>query len=532
MKLNKKFNKNIFIYLFGAALFVIYLIFVIKANIDLNSARAIHMDELITFDGIQQIYHSSSFGEFLDNVLDGKDHRYGRILWNISALTSYAPYLILGEAGQIFATRMTQAILLFLAYFILVWTFIKQPLLRIFSSAVLLLLPFTPYFVHIPKPEPIQLFALSLFFWIIVKYGLQNLWTWFLLGIALGAKVSLLPFAIFMLCIQLYSTYKKELRVKKNLFEMGKYVLCTFLGFASAVPILFSFDFEKYAQWTIINTTHEQDDAMVNIFSWLNYIINDYFSMPIIFNVLVVFVILFGILYLVKDFFKLNKKEILPWIKHPEILLTIVGASFILPNILFVKRIWGFYLHTGSVLLFIASIIGISSFLKKRKKFARYGIVAFLIAISSVYFIYQSKYVYYKYSRLANRSETEQYITKEKEYQLIKSFLEKKSKNNRDVIRVFINPFFFIVKSTENYKMVKFWGPFVSWDSGYDYVINYKDLEASYILKDLSRTNINYDEFKKSEKLQKEHVGNFCKKKPCYKKIHFPLKNVIIYEKL
>ena len=182
--------------------------------------------------------------------------------------------------------------------------------------------------------------------------------------------------------------------------------------------------------------------------------------------------------------------------------------------------------------MFVAGFYGIISFLKQKNAKIKFLASGFLIPLSFCYFFYQGNSVIKEYINLSNRTETKEYIVKENEYNLIKSFLDKKSVGHKEKLKVYINPFFFIIPPCDSYETVRFWGPFLSWEDGYDYVINYKELEASYILKNLNETSASYESYKKSKNLQDEHVGSECKKDPCYKKVISPLTNVNVYEKV
>ena len=162
---SKKYNLD---YLVGvifitlASTLAIFLAF--KANTDLTEGRhVLFMDERITFDGVREIIRPESFISFTDNIIDGKDHRYGRILWNISALFSFLPERIWGVSGQIMGTRSTHSMIQIIAYFMLTFAFIKSWTLRGIGLLALTVLPYSAYFATMPKPEPIQLLFLSLF---------------------------------------------------------------------------------------------------------------------------------------------------------------------------------------------------------------------------------------------------------------------------------------------------------------------------------------------------------------------------------
>ena len=111
----KNLNINFIIFAFSFfVFFVIYFYKLILANIDFSNARYIlFMDEMISFDSVRNIFEYKSFVKFINSFLIGIDMRYGQIIYNISAITSYIPYLIWEDQGQIIATRLTFSFFLF-----------------------------------------------------------------------------------------------------------------------------------------------------------------------------------------------------------------------------------------------------------------------------------------------------------------------------------------------------------------------------------------------------------------------------------
>ncbi|MCK9799076.1 hypothetical protein M1B34_15510 [Pseudomonas sp. MAFF 302030] len=107
-----KLKNNISGYLFSVLCMVGLVFFIYLAtlaNIDLADGRfVLFMDERITFDGVTRILHPDGIVNFFESVINGGDHRYGRILWNSIAVFSMVPEKLFGEFGQIFSTRMLQ----------------------------------------------------------------------------------------------------------------------------------------------------------------------------------------------------------------------------------------------------------------------------------------------------------------------------------------------------------------------------------------------------------------------------------------
>jgi hypothetical protein len=236
MKTQRSTNQWIYI---GSLIIIIasFLYAGILANGNLFNPENLYVDENITFSGVKRILHPGSVDEFIWAITDGDDHRYGRILWNSIAISAYIPAVFFGDIGQLFAGRMLQVALLIASFVIFAHTFIKSKLLRIGLIFTLSIMPFTTYFMTMPKPEPIMIFCLALFFYFYKKNNLEDAKPyWILLGMAFGAKISVLPAIPILL---LASLYKKPLRSEtvqtlRNLFITIIYI---FIGFCLAIPM-------------------------------------------------------------------------------------------------------------------------------------------------------------------------------------------------------------------------------------------------------------------------------------------------------
>ena len=141
----KKLDKFLGIVLIASAL-VVSLYLIIKANRDLLYPYALFMDERVTYDGIRKILHPDNLIYLFDQIIDGEDHRYGRILWNLSALFSAIPEKLWGSQAQVFSTRMVQAIFQLVSYLLLVFFFTTSWTIRGLGFWVLVTLPETVYF--------------------------------------------------------------------------------------------------------------------------------------------------------------------------------------------------------------------------------------------------------------------------------------------------------------------------------------------------------------------------------------------------
>jgi hypothetical protein len=137
----------------------VYLIKSYKANLDLSQGRFnLFMDEQITFDGVRQILNPQNPLMFIYAIADGGDQRYGRLLWNISAVFAFFPEKVFGESGQIVSTRMLSVVLIVIAAGMLAKTFTESAISFFIVYSTILALPFISYYSTMPKPEPGRIF--------------------------------------------------------------------------------------------------------------------------------------------------------------------------------------------------------------------------------------------------------------------------------------------------------------------------------------------------------------------------------------
>ena len=107
--------------------------------------------------------------------------------------------MFFGDSGIIFAGRMSGVLFLISSFVIFTLTFLKNWALRCFCLLILINIPNVSYFMCNPKPEPIQLFFLSLFFYFFKKNNFAFAQPfWILIGVSFGAKISALPFLLFV----------------------------------------------------------------------------------------------------------------------------------------------------------------------------------------------------------------------------------------------------------------------------------------------------------------------------------------------
>jgi len=465
----KVLNSNLFFILGVIGILSIYHLFLIPANLDLSeNAFSQFMDEQVVYDAIQSILNSNNFLDLCSNYAFG-DQRYGRIIYLIGAAFAYFPEKFWGESGQIIATRFLFSSTLFVSYLLLSNIFIKERLFRIIMFLLLLAIPTTAYYSTMPKPEPFLL----LFFTIFCNFHFQKKpgnWHFILLGVAFGCKVSL--FLVVGL-IFLYESFRvRPLRFNlTSLWNQVKFKLFYFaIGLGIAVPILplsiiQPSGIRSYLGATLFNTSHGADDPNTSIFSWLHGIIFNWIQAPPILTVAVFILVLTPIIYtLVLNF----------WVQFhlpDKFKFTLMVAVIsIFPILFLVKRVWYMYLTFGLVFALITFLIGIQCLNAQQKRHGYVGsaILLFCILFSMFYLFPQQKS---ELLSIANRTKTKEYKIGKAKYNLYVSVLNKAKnlKKGRE-ISAFVDPYLFRLYSNE-FKIEQFWGPFIDWEKGYDFVI-------------------------------------------------------------
>jgi hypothetical protein len=510
----KKININFTIFsVISSIFFTIYLYKIILANIDFADARYIlFMDEMISFDSVRNIFIYKSFVKFINSFLIGFDMRYGQIIYNISAITSYIPYLIWDDQGQIIATRLTFWLFLFSSYFILVWYLIKNNYHKIIVLSILMVLPYTPYYSSMPKPEPFQLFFLSLFlkFYFDKKHDHQKKYKyWIFLGLAFGAKVSVFPLILFLFTLEFIKNYKVNYKIIYQKF------LFVFLGFVIAVPGIFLGKFKSYLNSTFLNSTHGADDSTINYFSWIKYFYHDYFLIPKFLTFIIFFICAVLLILVLINLFK-QRDKIKYLINSKPIIIGIMALSFILPIMFFTKRIWGFYLHVGTVLLAISFFNIYQELVIKNKKIRLFfSIILVTVILNIIFFL--GKNAFNNFENLSKRSKQESHLIKQSQYFALINFLENESKANGKMINYAIDPYLYIPQDNIYYKASGIWGVFTGWHKGFDFIIMIR--QKLDTMNNIATTNNEYPQFmlSKTQRMRYEIKDNQkCLKKFCY----------------
>lgn len=206
------------------------LILTLWGNSNNLNPRYLFIDEQITFFPVMKILDPSGLDELLWLISDGSDYRYGRILWNSIAVVALIPAKLFGLAGQVVAARGLGTLLLLASYFLLVIGFLKTPSVRFFALLILITLPYNSYYMSMPKPEPLMIFATSVFLYLNSRnYFLPGGPRWILLGIAFGAKISfIVPLTIIFFASVLHDFVANKITIRPHLTSC-LYMLIGFL---------------------------------------------------------------------------------------------------------------------------------------------------------------------------------------------------------------------------------------------------------------------------------------------------------------
>ena len=573
-----------------------YLLLTISANIDLIDGRfALFMDEKISFDGVKKILHPTSTIAFFDSVLIGRDFRYGRSLWNSIAIFAAIPERIFGDSGQIFAARMLQVILIIGSYCVFAFGILRSWYLRTVLLVVILTLPFSEYFMTMPKPEPLQLFFLALFSYFYYKNNAKFSWHWIFIGLAFGTKISTLP-ALFAFTI--ITVLTKD--VTESTADFNRKFLTAFkafaIGLAIAVPVLFfpiclivlslfifnwactKFNLNRLYRvclsllmnfiviagsypilkiWissTFLNTTHGEDLSSVNFLSWFHYFIENWLVAPHFISL--TFIILIAFFLIANYIILLSSKNIIFDSRITALAIAFAGLSLNIAIYIGSKRLWGFYLYPGMILILVGTLMladcDAANLLKNRNQYLlklniylRNLIVYLLLLISIFYWMPQSVR---QLETLSQRTKSLEFASQYSAYKSISTFLDNYdfvgdkvppidiysqllSFNLKQIIqyidrsefdqhqrlRVAVSPLLFYPESNEKYIIKEFWGPYNSWEDPVDVLILSLENTPRGML--INKESPNFKQFLIERAGYLSNVvdkGANCLRSPCY----------------
>lgn len=484
-----------------------------------SNSRLLDMDERIIFSGISQILYPSNFSSLLHALFDGGDLRYGRAYWNVPAVLAAIPTYLAGDQGTILTTRLVSQTSLFLGYLNI--ALVLRPLgpKRVFGCLLtLLLLPSTAYLATMPKAEALMILALAIILRRAVHLGELDSKSFVILGFAWGLKISLLPIVVTLLVLSLLASKRKQGDVLQALIQGMNAVLAILTGWILCTPMTANFlwpgmlsigiswlltrklinqhgnrmflltsailtvgmvasvitvsyrrssdSLDRWLQWTVFNTSHGQDSSSVTYLTWLKFIGTEYLNFLPVSQVIVV-----GSLVV------LSIALIMGWLgksKMSNIMLptSVAGLILVLPVILEVKRLWGYYLHIGLALIVVGMF---GSFVFKRSSSAQANklinscrialYVSMVILLSNL----GLNYLQTSASRLDSRKiQIESRLTSDSE---IRSAILADSGLRTEPSSVALDPLFLQLPPDSRYEASNFWGPFTDWNTHFDFVV-------------------------------------------------------------
>lgn len=554
---------DIFKGLFPLVPVVLFLVLGTIGNVDLINGRfALFMDERVTFDGVRAILHSDSFPEFVYGIYDGGDHRYGRILWYSMAFFSFIPELLFGEVGQIIASRSLQTIFLALAVSIFAFSLLKNWMFRAVFGIVALSVPYMSYFSSMPKPEPLQILLLSLYFMISFRNGIVKLFGlhWVLLGLAFGAKISTLPAVAVILLVALMASKNREpakLKFHSGLaflgglglavpilfvpmsmvvaigwfyqkLDTGKFKELNYsLALASILSVsalLFINDFARWVDFTFLNTSHGSDQSSINIISWMVFLVSDWISSyPLLSIVLLVSC---GFLCFTVGLYGLRDGRLLESEIMAPLLILASGTALSLSIMMSAERLWGMYLFPGAILQIVGIFMLLELSLRSREEVSRrvyhrltaggsFVVVASLALTSGLVWIPES---IKEHERNAQRTASAEFQSDYEAYLELEKFLDSfVQPANRKAI-VAAAPAVFHRESDSRFDVWEFYGPFTNWNEEIDIVILAEANTPQGI--PTSEQSPDYGKYVLEQEgygLQVTTLNNVCSKDPCWK---------------
>ena len=555
---------------------ITYIFLMLTTNFDLIIGRwALDMDEQILFDGLKRMFHYDSKEQLFRFIYSGFWPSYGTIYFNLNAILCLLPKIFFGDSGIIFAGRMSGVLFLTSSFVIFTLTFLKNWALRCFCLLILINIPNVSYFMCNPKPEPIQLFFLSLFFYFFKKNNFAFAQPfWILIGVSFGAKISALPFVLFVPAFAfIYNSNQKS--YNHSIEQLPRTIFFIFLGLVISVPsllpnLIFSFILfiflkhlfniaktrvsylgplltlliivfnvvfctilHKYfslqtgaSNWfisTFLSTQHPADHGSINFFSWVNYFFNEWLGGSLFYNLL--FFIISSII-LIGSVRHALKNDIFDKKYYNAFILLFSGGITLIALFMNVNRLWGFYLP----LWVICITVGLFSIIEtnyNRFKLYKTNMNLILSKILPLVFIFAitgllnnwlfNNYSYYK--NYSSRTKSEKFKKDHKTYLTIVDFLEKKSLERGYPITVAYDSFLPIPNKTNKFYTHRFFEPFEKWDVGYEAIILSERIKKR-VLNDPDPQTFEYNQLQIEKVGYKEYVilNDDCRLDHCYKK--------------
>lgn len=385
--------------------FLLFMVFALTLNTQLLEASNVHKaiaghDEYLTVRQVYSILHPGSFKHFIMAVIAGEKLYYGRIMFYTDALCAFIPYKIWGVSGMILAIRMAHALILAFSLWVLGKTFLQKNVYRLLFLILATIGFYTNYFIMMPKPEPYQLLFLAVF----LKYWKKNEWrpgkSFIWLGMAYGAKFSILFALPFIALVSLFSPLRPATPratttkiIPTSIKAMGWFLA----GLIIAIPCLILIPvkpivLDTYIKHTFLGSGQIDDDPSVTWFQWLfdtyGFYYWGYKWMSWLF-----LAILATVTILIFRYKKDKGKFTEEW---P---LLLIATAMFFPVIFLTQRLWPHYIwegHTLFILLFLAVLTNHNLVSLKKLRIALTAVLFAGLAFFSLQFLFVHLKKYYK----------------------------------------------------------------------------------------------------------------------------------------
>lgn len=471
------------------------------ANLDLTDLRAgLFMDEVIPFDNIKRIITAPSPEALGFAIADGGDHRYGRIFYNISAFSGWLPYRLAGDTGLIIAIRSTQVALLIGAMAIFCLTLLRTWGVRVFALLAMACLPYTDYFLTQPKPEPTQLLWYALFMLFAMRRRFAFGWHWIFLGLAFGTKISAAPFCAAAAMLALAHSWIYSAGWKRTLLGGATATFTFWVGWIIAIPMLALPTRERvsaYLGWTFKTTGHGTDDSRITILDWLKSLLKGgevvggayppWVAMSLFCTLLLVLAIALFSLWRRRIALRELLENQTGW------LLLGLAAALLLPIMLAVKRLWGFYLYPGQIFAVVAVAAIAEQWLAAPEppawlKLSRRAALAALVALMLTGCFFSGRTALREYNRLAHRTSDPVYIRNlavyESAVEVLTALGREYHRENGRPLEVVYDPFLFLPDRQPDWHVQPFWAADVGWEKNPPVLVIGRKWHLSYFLNE------------------------------------------------
>lgn len=499
--------------------------------------HACKFDEKLVFNTVKGLHLCETLREKFLVLVYGGPHMFGRITYYLPMLFSALPLSILGDSAFLASIRLVQATLLTTSYLLLVFFFIRRLHFRALALLALMVLPYTPYFSIVAKPEGILLLFLTIFLILVSRKGWGICYPWFFLGLAYGAKVSLLPFVLFLSIVSvLYFVSGNRGQLLGGIF---KNILAFLSGLCIAAPTVIVLP-QRYLEIFTKGAPSSFEDSSVDFFEWVVYISTSHFHRGSIF---VAAFLGGGLVCLAVYFMRTSRCKNFVEVVTDELFVMVMGAlSFLLPPMLFITRKIdrGHYLHIGLALLWIA----IFMFFERKLDSGRFRPVVakgfslcFSIVLGCVLYP-QLSWSVTEFTKLANYTTSSRFLQRQNDFTKFDGYIRSLSKKLGRPVTVNYDPSLlravpFISKD--------YITPYYNHSKPHDWKIG-NDITLSSVhrsnyeghLRSLPPTMKRYKMYADEYDAYKKHVvlEGVCLEKPCYQFVDLGMHDARMWVKL